>query len=194
MKQVSWCLVLAVLGKKTEGFTVQWIYWRKGRGTVEILKVTAPCECGQKGIKKMGVFSLRSQWSVTMFFTFGKLKLGNRESLSMLCITSCYLQGSARCLWEKSMSERWGSKKSFFCFHFTHLVYVKNTTNKALLWKHMKNRANFPLLASPIHKECAENLDMMQIKMVMSLPALNSRKWSTLSSSAIPATFAFALA
>lgn len=74
------------------------------------------------------------------------------------------------------MSKRWGLKRRFCCFHFTHLVYVKITTDKALLWKNMENRANFPLPASPIHKECAENLDMMQIKIIMSLPALNSRK------------------
>lgn len=72
-----------------------------------------------------------------------------------------------------------------------HSIYVKNTTERTLFWKHIKTRANFPLPASPIQKECAEDLDMIWIKRILSLPALNSRKWNTASSSALAGNICF---
>lgn len=60
-----------------------------------------------------------------------------------------------------------------------------------LFWKHIKIRANFPLPASPIQKECEEDLDMIWIKRLLFLPALNSRKWNTSSSSVLAGNICF---
>lgn len=68
---------------------------------------------------------------------------------------------------------------------------IQSTPLKGLCFGNTENRANFPLPASPIQKECAEDLDMIWIKMIMSLPALNSRKQSTPSSSAVPGNICF---